>query len=643
MLCVRFRRIVEFVCLLFAASLLASAPANAQGSTYALYVGVAEYQFGAPNYKGGSIQSLGGAPNDVAMIRRAIETRASVKHSDTLLGADATRDAILGALGRYSSGQLGKTGDTLLFYFTGHGALFYDMAGTQAGRFNSTILPYDARNPATAANGDHGDIVDNELRAHIGAIAARGINVVTIFDSCNSGTATRSIPFRKWRSKAAPAVKGTLPQTRSVTTSDAAPAGRKGYVVHLAAAADRSEALENLTDGSYRSDFTVALAKAILSSPAGTTYKELFAAAELQLVQAGLGQQPRAEGDLLTPFLGEAKTGVRIIEATRSADGAYTLNGGSLAGVDPGAKFAFFRSVRDAISRRTPPLAKAAVESADAWEARVRPSLSSADEKLYARLESPSFAAQRLKVTVVTDQPAKRTKVGETLAPFDFIELTDSDPAYMVELKGDTARVVSAFGDLVREVPIADVGDLGTVMEPLARYHALLAMSDKGEKLPVEVTFAETNCRGEERVPVKVENGHTLFTSGDRFHLTMRNNDKVPLYFYLLSLGADYSVDPLDPPNYAKSEPIAAGQQCYQPFSGAAADPGRHHLLLIASEKPLPSLHMLQQGAVRGEAPTDPLERMLVGAASGMRGDNDRAPVSRWGAKLVTYRVNPKQ
>ena len=65
-----------------------------------------------------------------------------------------------------------------------------------------------------------GDILDNELRILIDSARARGINVVTIFDSCNSGTATRDPTFDSGmiRNRGAPALRVKNPIEPNVKT-----------------------------------------------------------------------------------------------------------------------------------------------------------------------------------------------------------------------------------------------------------------------------------------------------------------------------------------------------------------------------------------------------------------------------------------
>jgi hypothetical protein len=619
---------------LVAGCLLAGASAPALGANHAIYIGVAKYQFGLPDYPRGTVRNLTGAPQDIDLIRRALESRFDFERPDVLMNETATRSAILAKLAEFASGAKGKSGDTLVVYYTGHGARFYDTSGTQAGRFNSTLVPYDARDPVKAIEGEHGDILDIELKPIIGAISARGINVVTIFDSCNSGTATRA-GIRRVRSKAAPSVKGSgVPNVPMIAAAEAA--SRPGYVVHLAGASDGTEAFEADVEKGSRSDFTFALAKAIQKAPPGATYKEVFHTAQLELVQAGLGQDPRAEGALLTPLMGEAQASARVLEAKPSGEGEYVLEGGTLAGIDRGASVSLYATIRDALGGRAVPLAKARVASADPWTAKVKAAI--ARPLVFARQDMPSFEAQRLRVALVAQDQQRAQAAQAELNAYDFLELSSSEPAYVLEVGSDTTRILSSAGAIVRVVRSSDRTALAKSLEALARYHGLLAIARNGPEVAVELGFAATDCNGENAVPLAQQSGQALLKSGNRFHLTMRNNDQKPLYFYLLALSADYSVELLDPPSHAAAVPIVPGR-CYEPLSGTAADKGTHHLLLIAAERPLPTLHMLQQDAIRGTPPEDPLERLLFGAASGLRAPPQTAPLPRWGARILTYKV----
>ena len=155
--------------------------------------------------------------------------------------ACATRARILEALEQRISTL--SAGDTLLFYFAGHGSRYRDdVARSQDTGYNGTILPADARNP----DGSPGDIFDVELKALKDRATAKGLFFVSIFDSCNSATATRS--GAAGLSRSAPQLAVVTPPAGAAAPAAAAapaPTGGAGYWVHLAAAQDGEEAQES--------------------------------------------------------------------------------------------------------------------------------------------------------------------------------------------------------------------------------------------------------------------------------------------------------------------------------------------------------------------------------------------------------------
>ena len=92
--------------------------------------------------------------------------------------ARATRSAVLDAL-KAAAKKL-KSGDTLLFYYSGHGGQQPDRNGDEADGRDETLVAYD------------GEVIDDQLN-EIWVKFKSGVRIIMISDSCNSGTNYRNL------------------------------------------------------------------------------------------------------------------------------------------------------------------------------------------------------------------------------------------------------------------------------------------------------------------------------------------------------------------------------------------------------------------------------------------------------------------
>lgn len=76
--------------------------------------------------------------------------------------------------------------DLALFYYSGHGASFKDDANDEADGQEEFLCPYDCG----LSIGMDTFIRDDELRQWLSAVSAKTSQVVCMFDSCHSGSAT---------------------------------------------------------------------------------------------------------------------------------------------------------------------------------------------------------------------------------------------------------------------------------------------------------------------------------------------------------------------------------------------------------------------------------------------------------------------
>lgn len=172
----------------------------AQAKTIALLVGVAKYD--EPK-----IPSLLGPRNDVTMIWRALKARG-VDPADITVLTDglpdnpdfpkakdrATHDAILNGLDDLAAHA--TKGDTVLFYYSGHGDLQpadpkRNQDEPEADGMDQILLPADI-GPYDPIDVTYKNaIVDNDLGDKIDAVRAKGAFVWAVIDACHSATATR--------------------------------------------------------------------------------------------------------------------------------------------------------------------------------------------------------------------------------------------------------------------------------------------------------------------------------------------------------------------------------------------------------------------------------------------------------------------
>ncbi|MCA9103592.1 MAG: caspase family protein [Planctomycetales bacterium] len=117
-----------------------------------------------------------GCELDVENIERILQSRSfDVKK---LLTAKAKADAVLEGL-REAARRL-KSGDTFVFYFSGHGGQKPDENGDEFDGQDETLVAYDR------------EIIDDELNT-IWMRFNEGVRIVMLSDSCNSGTNYRNI------------------------------------------------------------------------------------------------------------------------------------------------------------------------------------------------------------------------------------------------------------------------------------------------------------------------------------------------------------------------------------------------------------------------------------------------------------------
>ena len=622
---------------------------------HALFVGIDEYRYSEQ----AGFADLKGAVGDTQRFKQALaelygvdvdtaesgSCDSSNAISVTLTDDCATRARILAALDAQIAAL--EPGDTLLFYFAGHGSQYRDdETFSQDSGYNGTILPTDARNP----DGSAGDIFDIELKERKDRATAAGIYFVTVFDSCNSATATRDGAAGQSRS-VAPLADAALPAIDA--TAPTGPGG--GYWAHLAAAQDGEEAQETAsgTVGERAGVFTNALIDTLrMPGMRDGTFGDIIKEVRLRVAKRGhVAQTPSAEGEL-TAALGSRSRSPMLFAATASA-GALTLQAGSLSGVTAGSRFALYASQADAVARRAQ-LATATVSALDDGTAQLKldgePAVALPAD-LVAEEIAHFFPPDLIEVS--NDLPAgpAREAAGAALAQVEFVSVVPAGATRLTLADGSSTRLAlraddgTVLTDTLGEASDPAFGErLTAELHKVARVAQLLSIRtlDEREALgspwTVQVCVDAQGYRATSCPPLQ-DGGVRRIGIDKRSSATVINRGTRPVYIYVLAIDPRNAVD-LILPKPGEFDRKLQPNQPYRRSEMGFTIPGTYRFLTIVTDRPIRAEAFQQSGnGTRSLAPcVSPLERLLCTSSRGSR-DVGVTAVGNWSAQVTTALV----
>ena len=280
----------RWACLFAPLAALLCLPAAADN--HALLVGINAYQH---------VRPLKGAVNDIVRFQEVLERDLNFlpRNIRVLTNEQATRENILAALDALASDT--RAGDTVFWYYSGHGWVQTDVDGDERefdpdDTLDETLVPYDAvpwpRERALEPNPTM--IVDDEIGERLSRLAGR--RLVVVFDSCHSGTATRSLGEEDttrslYENYALPATPRTRSLKRGHEMMD-----MDGQAVFLSAASPTQAASDlGEFEGQRHGAFSASLLRAIHRAGPGWSrtraWDDLFREAREDLVNQGFASQ----------------------------------------------------------------------------------------------------------------------------------------------------------------------------------------------------------------------------------------------------------------------------------------------------------------------------------------------------------------
>lgn len=624
---------------------------------HALIVGIDRYRYSDARQAGAVFADLRGAVGDALRFKRALADLYGVQvdvpaagacdsandATTTLTDDCATRARILQALEQRIIAL--RAGDTLVFYFAGHGSRYRDdTARDQDTGYNGTILPSDARNP----DGSPGDIFDVELKALKDRATAKGLFFVSVFDSCNSATATRD--GAAGQSRSAPALSAAAPPIPATTVPAPPPASEAGYWVHLAAAQDGEEAQETGggSVGTRAGVFTTALIAALqMPGMRDATFGDWIREVRLRVAARGhAAQTPSAEGEL-TAALG-ARGRRAVLYDVSQAGGAIVLQAGASSGMTQGSRFTLYASQADAMARRTQ-LATATITTATAATATLTPDAASPGAlptTLVAEEVAHFLPGDTL--TVANDVPAgaAHDATDAALRASGFVTVTatgatrlvasDDDPA-TITLRADDGMLLASLGR-AEDVGFAD--RLGNELRKIARVQQLLALRTGGgdaggEPFPIALCVAPDGYRPTSCPPLQ-EGAIRKIHQGEPFTATVINKGARPAYLYVLAIDPDNAINLIlpKPKEFDQTQPY---NRPYRREHMKMDTPGAYRFVVLASATPVRADAFEQSGSGSRDlsACTSPLERLLCASSEGRR-DAGVASIGDWSAQVIT-------
>ncbi len=636
---------------------LAATPAAAQ-TTRALIVGIDTYQYSTsnPETRDAGFNDLSGAVRDAVtfknLLRRAYRIpldgvrpgdpcpTALVQNSISLYDECAKRAAIVAALDALIAASQPK--DTLVFYFAGHGAQYSDDTRfDQSSGYNGTILPYDARRPVDNA----GEIKDIELKAIKERALARGIYFLTVFDSCNSGTATRDGAMGVAR-KAPPLL---LRGAQAPAPSAAPPSGPGGgYWVHFGAAQDGQLAIETGPDGARGGVFTRALDEAMTAMPYAT-FGDIIREVQARVAARGQGSQnPMAEGELKASFGRAPGSGATFEAAVEGRK--IMLQAGLLSGVTSGSRFAVFASQADALVPGATPLFTAKVGAAGDFTAELVPErvVPAPPPRLAALELAHDFGELRVTVANRMTAPAERRAVDAALAATRFVSATGEAQVQVAPKAGAAGQAVLLGGDGTALGELGMVGDSGFgerlagKLRKVLRVQQLLALRSVPSQAGLAFCIDDSIYDPYVEACPKFEVPNTrVVKAGAKAFVSVTQTGAQPRYLYVFGIDPTYGVALVLPRPGTQDSKVAPDRAHRVPDDPVVMKvPGTYRFVTLATDESIDPGALEQKGTRErsGTACSSALEKLLCDAAEGRR-DGSTPRVGTWTATVDTVTV----
>ena len=593
---------------------------------FALIVAIGEY---SPASKIKPIASV----NDVKYIKAALNRNGfSEKNIDTLINSKATKAAILISLTQLS--EKAKKNDIVVIHFSCHGQQIRDQKTIEQGKdeddgYDEAFLPYDAmaKYSPTGYKGEN-HLRDDDLFPKLLAIRQKigsGGSLLVLLDACHSGTGTRSESFAVTRGEPVPFPDPENPLDSVINLSAAE--AKQGFfetmsdsisnMVVISASSPHQENKQVIINNEELGSLSYSFYKALNEMQAGNTYELLFEKIRASIQAFIPDQLPMIEGNgHQIIFSGkykskEDKVYVRVgyKGSAGTEDSIFTVDKGMMDNITngntckiyiAGSKDVYANAVIKRVENfRSYGVAEKKLNKNELYEIKM-------EEENYGNLQ----AAVKFNF-MEAGSPAKilEKQVKQFIKPYTFLTISDKAD-FQLEIKNGAEGKKILLTDrnnkpiwsasLVSKDSLSDdekkqfISDIKKEL----RIKYLRTMPDGGELLPcisAEIIPAKENRAKAEEITLEI---------GDAYSLQIRNNCTQNLYYTVLDIYPDNTVEILYP--YKGKEPadyiVEKKKSVIRKLAVSKGTPaGVEFLKIIVSKEPMDLRSVFEKKITRGE------------------------------------------
>lgn len=449
---------------------------------------------GVGRYLNPKITTLKGPPLDVEAMYRLLSGPNGYEFPRenicVLLEKDATVAGVTAALAQLAARIRGPE-DQVLLYYSGHGSQVKDENGDEPDGRDETLVLHDSLTRGV------GELTDDVLSNYLEQIHRKTKNLVTIFDSCHSGSVTRagaSADLARWVDPELPRAELSA-ETVSAKSGDHGESWTPYYsdLVQLSGATDGTEANEPRAGGNGY--FTAALVSALAESSReartwGQISRQVLRAVE---VSSKNKQIPRFQGALdKVVFSSAARSRPQTWEISALDGETVKLVGLPTPGFGLGALLSVYPAAVAASELRDPSKSIATLEVVPGtnapFEAQARIQEKKADPVLGDRvvllLASREQHRLRVSLTVPADtRAALDAELSENTRARAMMTWVEAQADFQLGASSDGTLIVRGADGSVRNIvqrgPKQSAAVI-TILENHARQLSLLSLSGEG-------------------------------------------------------------------------------------------------------------------------------------------------------------------